>query len=57
VLGLIELIEKAAGVPVTRLGEVRGVALTGLSTVAISVNGLQQVNESWLPRYMAAGPE
>jgi phosphoribosylformylglycinamidine synthase subunit PurL len=53
----VRLRAETAGVPVTRLGEVRGVALTGLSTDAISVNGLQQVNESWLPRYMAAGPE
>ena len=43
--------------PVARIGETRGVALTGLTASAISVDGLKQANETWLPGYMAAGPE
>ncbi|MBV8651164.1 MAG: phosphoribosylformylglycinamidine synthase subunit PurL, partial [Alphaproteobacteria bacterium] len=45
---------KAAGVPAVRLGETGGAALTVAGTGAISTSELRQINEAWLPGYMAA---
>jgi phosphoribosylformylglycinamidine synthase II len=44
----------AAGVPATRLGTTGGAALTVQGAGAISTGELRQVNEAWLPAYMAA---
>jgi phosphoribosylformylglycinamidine synthase II len=44
----------AAGVPATRLGVTGGAALTVRGAGAISTDELRQVNEAWLPAYMAA---
>ncbi len=43
------------GVPIVRLGETGGSALTVAGTGAISVSELRRINEAWLPAYMAAG--
>ncbi|CAO3447346.1 phosphoribosylformylglycinamidine synthase subunit PurL [Azospirillum largimobile] len=45
---------KAAGVPVTVLGETRGTALSGRGGDIVSLKRLRDANESWLPTYMAA---
>ncbi|CBS87560.1 phosphoribosylformylglycinamidine synthase subunit PurL [Azospirillum lipoferum] len=45
---------KAAGVPVTVLGETRGTALSGRGGDIVSLKRLREANESWLPDYMAA---
>jgi phosphoribosylformylglycinamidine (FGAM) synthase-like enzyme len=44
----------AAGIPATRLGVTGGAALTVRGAGAISTSELRQVNEAWLPAYMAA---
>jgi phosphoribosylformylglycinamidine synthase len=43
----------AAGVPVLRLGQTGGDALTVTGAGAISTAELRQINEGWLPRFMA----
>jgi phosphoribosylformylglycinamidine synthase len=43
-----------AGVPVVRLGQVGGAALTVTGHGSISVAELTQIHEGWLPGYMAA---
>ncbi|MGF7173270.1 phosphoribosylformylglycinamidine synthase subunit PurL [Azospirillum doebereinerae] len=45
---------KAAGVPVTVLGETRGVSLSDRNGDIVSLKRLKDVNESWLPNYMSA---
>ncbi|ANC92073.1 phosphoribosylformylglycinamidine synthase subunit PurL [Azospirillum humicireducens] len=45
---------KAAGVPVTVLGETRGTALSGRGGDIVSLKRLRDANERWLPDYMAA---
>lgn len=45
---------KAAGVPVTVLGETRGTALSGRGGDIVSLKRLRDANENWLPTYMAA---
>ncbi|MDR6769980.1 phosphoribosylformylglycinamidine synthase subunit PurL [Azospirillum sp. BE72] len=45
---------KAAGVPVTVLGETRGTTLSGRGGDIVSLKRLRDANESWLPTYMAA---
>ncbi|CAO3407480.1 phosphoribosylformylglycinamidine synthase subunit PurL [Azospirillum largimobile] len=45
---------KAAGVPVTVLGETRGTALSGRGGDIVSLKRLRDANETWLPTYMAA---
>jgi phosphoribosylformylglycinamidine synthase subunit PurL len=44
----------AAGVPLLRLGRTGGDALTVAGAGAISTAELREINEAWLPRYMAA---
>jgi phosphoribosylformylglycinamidine synthase len=46
---------RAAGVPAAAIGRVGGASLTLAPGEAISVAELIEINESWLPRYMAAG--
>ncbi|HZT50896.1 MAG TPA: AIR synthase related protein, partial [Stellaceae bacterium] len=46
---------RGRGVPVLRLGETGGDALTVAGAGAISVQELRRINEAWLPEYMAAG--
>ncbi|PWC85366.1 phosphoribosylformylglycinamidine synthase [Azospirillum sp. TSH100] len=45
---------KAAGVPVSVLGETRGTALSGRGGDIVSLKRLREANEGWLPNYMAA---
>ena len=45
---------KAAGVPVSVLGETRGTALSGRGGDIVSLKRLREANEGWLPTYMAA---
>ena len=45
---------RAAGVPAAAVGRVGGTSLTLPSGEAISVAELIEINEAWLPRYMAA---
>ncbi|SMF82037.1 phosphoribosylformylglycinamidine synthase subunit II [Azospirillum oryzae] len=45
---------KAAGVPVSVLGETRGTALSGRGGDIVSLKRLRDANEGWLPTYMAA---
>jgi phosphoribosylformylglycinamidine synthase len=45
---------RAVGVPAATVGRVGGVSLTLLAGEAISVAELIEINEAWLPRYMAA---
>ncbi|MBV9859752.1 MAG: phosphoribosylformylglycinamidine synthase subunit PurL [Alphaproteobacteria bacterium] len=45
----------ACGVPIRRLGTVRGVELTLSGVGAISVGALKAEHEAWLPAYMAQG--
>jgi phosphoribosylformylglycinamidine synthase len=45
---------KAAGVPVTVLGETRGTSLSGRGGDIVSLKRLRDANEGWLPNYMAA---
>jgi phosphoribosylformylglycinamidine synthase len=47
---------EAAGVPVLRLGEAGGDALTLPDTAAIPVSELVRAHEDWLPQYMAGAP-
>ncbi|HXZ01030.1 MAG TPA: phosphoribosylformylglycinamidine synthase subunit PurL [Stellaceae bacterium] len=51
--GLVRRLE-AAGAPVIRLGTTGGDALTVDGKGAISIVELRQINEAWLPNYMAA---
>jgi phosphoribosylformylglycinamidine synthase subunit PurL len=46
---------QAAGVPILRLGRTGGDALTVQGRDAISIAELRQINEAWLPAYMADG--
>jgi len=45
---------KAAGVPVTVLGETRGTSLSGRGGEIVSLKRLREANEGWLPAYMSA---
>jgi len=45
---------KAAGVPVSVLGETRGTSLSGRGGDIVSLKRLREANEGWLPTYMAA---
>ncbi|WP_434614527.1 phosphoribosylformylglycinamidine synthase subunit PurL [Azospirillum sp. B2RO_4] len=45
---------KAAGVPVSVLGETHGTALSGRGGDIVSLKRLRDANENWLPDYMAA---
>ncbi|HSK40817.1 MAG TPA: phosphoribosylformylglycinamidine synthase subunit PurL [Arenibaculum sp.] len=47
----------AAGVPVLALGTTGGTTLTVDGEGAISVGDLRQINEAWLPAYMAGGAD
>jgi phosphoribosylformylglycinamidine synthase len=47
---------EAAGVPVLRLGEAGGDALTLPDTAAILLSELVRAHEDWLPQYMAGAP-
>jgi phosphoribosylformylglycinamidine synthase len=47
---------KAAGVPLTRLGNTGGETLVFPDMAAISIAELKRVHEEWLPNYMAGSP-
>jgi len=52
--GVFQAAAVAAGVPVTRIGQVGGAALTLPGAEPISVESLREAHTRWLPEYMAS---